>query len=129
MTESILKSHLRFCFETRLPSVIAMRIEDKATGGIPDFLIVSERSVFLEIKHANPYVRRKPLQETKCMQLHAITQGRCWYVIYVDGPRPSTEIVHPMKFLEGWKRDSMEWERRADGFNHNFVVDFVRELL
>lgn len=122
MTEAALKSTLTALLRAQLPSFLVFRHEDKMTSGIPDISTTgNKRTVWIEVKYADPQFDCAGLQELTALRL--ATHGwACFFVIYeLRNKVRTTYIVHPKRLSE-W----MKSEVRADGFNHQWVVDYVR---
>lgn len=123
MTEATLKTQLVFALKAELENAVIFRHEDMFQAGIPDISVTWHRcTTWLEVKYARPYARGKNLQLMRALQLE--TEGRCWYVIYAEYPdgEKQTRIVRPSELAA----KDIPGERTTTGFNHNFVVQFIR---
>lgn len=125
MREGKLKSDLVNRLRARLHGAVVLRHEDEATAGVPDISITHKRrTVWIEVKFANPRVRGKDIQKHIARQLELV--GHCFYVIYYMNAydEEKTFVVNP-KDLDDWMlRGVME-----EGFHHDFVVDHVENIL
>jgi hypothetical protein len=123
VNEAYLKGQLRDCFKKHLRGCIVLRHEDHFTAGIPDASITwKKRTTWLEAKHARPTPKALGVQIDTCNQLSI--SGYCWFVVYQErrGER-RTLMVEPQSFYD---LDSIPGECVTSGFNHYFVVDFIR---
>lgn len=123
MTESTLKTHLATALRAGLQNAVVFRHEDMFQAGIPDISVTWHRcTTWLEVKYAHPRIGGKKLQQMRAMQLE--TEGRCWYVVYVEKRGVKlTQIVRPSEIDTNL---DIPDERTTTGFNHDFVVEFIR---
>lgn len=122
MTEASLKSDLMALLRAELPGFVVFRIEDKITGGIPDVVVTGNKSTtWWEVKFANPDFKCPGIQELTALRLAAAGKA-CFFIVYaLRRKERSVHIVHP-KNLNEWMRA----EVTANGFNHRFVMEFIR---
>lgn len=105
---------------------LPLRHEDSFSSGIPDITITGpfERKIttWWEVKHAKPNFVSKGIQDLTMLRL--ARAGISFYIIYDQGKGDyeRTLIVEPKNF-GGWKEKYLEV---ATGFNHQFVIDFIR---
>jgi len=115
--------------QTQIPEALAIRYEDRYTGGIPD-LSISWRgqTSFWEIKYADPSCVTSKVQHYLCDQLD--THGfHCRYIIFQRGipkrshPRPrQIRIVKPTDF-DHWAHLGLVV---SDGrFDYDALVDHI----
>lgn len=121
--EASLKSSLRDAFKSTIPMAVVLRHEDRFTAGIPDFSVTAaKRTVWLEVKHGTPDFDSPGVQELMCTRL--ARNGYCWYVVYEErNLQLKTLIIEPRKIAT---REPQEW---CEGFDHQFVANFVRAVL
>lgn len=133
MTESELKGELMRTFEAQDPKGFTFRIENSVHSGIPDIIDSCQKvSTWLEVKYLNPRLKCTGLQKWTARTL--AQQACCWFVMYEQDQTRSdirrTMIFHPRKSVN-WKGTAPPSYLTADcwtaGFNHQFVVDFVRK--
>ena len=100
------------------------RHEDSLRAGIPDISITgNDRTVWWEVKHANPKIRDRGIQHYTCCRL--AQAGRCFYVIYYETAKMEnrkTYIVHPAE-LSVFKESTL-W---VPGFSHPWVVGYMQK--
>jgi len=109
-----------------LVGAVVLRHEDHFRAGIPDISVTWHKlTTWLEVKHADPYLSGSGIQLHLAGQL--ADQGFCWFIIYYeDETAKRTLIVHPSEvYRDSWKELS-DSSRMAQGFDHKFVVDFLR---
>lgn len=133
MTESTLKSQLMDLFRLQEPKGFTFRVENSVHSGIPD-VVDSCRgfTTWLEVKYLDPRLKCSGLQKWTAKEL--ARHARCWFILYQQDPTRSdikrTMIFHPNKSDE-WKKTIPPPYQTADlwtaGFNHQYVVDFVRK--
>lgn len=121
--ESALKS--KFMLELKqVPGFVALRHEDVRTAGIPDLSVTGHgRTTWWEFKHADPVIRSFRYQELTMQRL--ATAGFARYVIWLqhaNGTAKRTLIVHPRQF------DVLRTEHWCSGFDHHFVVDYMKQV-
>lgn len=101
--------------------VVAFRIEDTATSGIPDIAVTAGgRTTWWEAKYGNPSFDWGGLQHKRMMELAAFGYAR--YIIYRETENREHRqvyIAHP-KDME--RPD--QWLYTYD-FNHDWVVEFI----
>lgn len=126
MTEKDLKDALVGTIRNKIPAAVVLRHEDKNTAGIPDISVTYfGKTVWLEVKYAHPYVIGGGLQKLTCRRL--AVQGICRYVIYEENKlNKRTVILHPQDIVV--KLAEVPDECMSPGFNHEFVVQFIRRL-
>lgn len=141
-TETQLKSKLTKALRESLNNAVIFRHEDQFTSGVPDISITWKGyTTWLEVKLAKPAIRGKGVQK-HTMQMLA-ENGRCWYVVYtikkleghlintksimfpglLEPQFYSTFIVSPKEVNDG------NWilsKNYVDNFDHQFVVDFIK---
>lgn len=108
----------------QLPGYVIFKHADRATFGIPDISITGcGRTLWLEVKHANPTLETMGIQWRTCAKLHRA--GLCRYVVYFEQVKTKRlliltpeEVQQPLDEFVG-----------AEGFDHNYVVRFARETL
>lgn len=125
MTEKDLKDALVHTMRTTVPWAVVFRHEDTNTAGIPDIAFTYKgKTIWLEVKYANPYIRSRGLQDLTCLRL--ASQGFCWHIIYQEnkGER-RTIIAQPKHVVEA---QIFPDECMAPGFDHEFVVHFIRRI-
>jgi hypothetical protein len=124
VSEADLKSALCSLMREQLRGFVVFRHEDRRTSGVPDISVTGfGRTMWIEVKYANPYLGDIALQRERMKQLSAA--GSAYYVIYHQiGSLSRTLIVEPRQ-LDEWKENST---RFAVGINHRLVVDFIREM-
>jgi hypothetical protein len=127
MTEKDLKDQLVKHLRLRIPRAVVLRHEDKNTAGIPDITVTyMGHTVWLEVKFANPYIVSRGLQNFTCRRLAA--QGVCWYIIYKEHKEyRNTILARPEDVVENSIVKTPD-ECVAAGFDHEFVVKFIRRL-
>ena len=125
MTEAALKGDLVKRFRTRLPAAVILRHEDRFTHGIPDISITyGKRTIWLEVKLADPNFTSKGIQDLTMLRL--ANAGFGWFVVYwTKNKEKRTYIVDPKDI----GKPIEEWENYFDGFNHDWVVEFVYNLV
>ena len=129
MTETQLKSKLTQTLRKSLNNAVIFRHEDQFTSGIPDISVTWEGyTTWLEVKLAKPTIRSKGIQKHTMQMLSE--NGRCRYVVYLlekascqskHFSLQSTYIVSP-KSVNDW----VSSKNYAVGFDHQFVVDFIK---
>lgn len=124
--EAALKSAFTKELKLQLPDFLVLHY---ATAGAPDREIVGNGvTTRYECKHGTPSFASSDIQELFCMRL--AVQAHCRYVVWqskADGSSPRTLIVKPVMIHRriGWR---LEPETFCVGFNHRWLVDYVREL-
>lgn len=105
-----------------LPGAIVFKHSDGRTAGIPDLSVnYLKRTTWIEVKFANPKIITRGIQSLTIARLE-----RCaivYYVVY-DKRENKIFIVEPHN-VEDYRHKSV---KVIDGFNHDLVVRFVREL-
>ena len=127
MTEKELKDGFVRVFRTLVPAAVVLRHEDKNTAGIPDISITYRgRTVWIEVKYADPFFDGRGLQKLTCLRL--AVQGICWYLVYENrkGYR-RTFFLQPKDVVEDTITEIPD-ECMAPGFDHEFAVNFVRRI-
>lgn len=82
-------------------------------------------TTWLEVKLADPYVRKRGIQTLTMKRLGNIT--RAFYVIYYESlTGRETHIVHPSR-MDDWPGTGRILTGYALGFNHQCVANFIRE--
>jgi len=135
MNELKLEKELTKQLGERLRGSVVLRHKDYLTVGIPDMSVTwRSKTTWLEIKYAKPMIEGREIQNLTARRL--ARAGCCYYVIYVDHKGvtlvPSLKqimIVHP----DSIKKTDVFSEvvntikgLRAPGFDHQLVVDFIR---
>jgi hypothetical protein len=124
VTEASLKS--AFCQQARaeLKGFVVIRHEDRFTHGIPDTSVTGRKKTsWWEAKYANPHFQSKGIQELTMLRLGVA--GFAFYVLYYEkGEIRRTYIVDPPDI----GKDVNSWTRYADGFNHKWVIEFIKEV-
>lgn len=127
MTEAELKDELVKVLRYELMGAIVFRHEDKYTAGIPDISVTYRNyTLWIEVKYANPIILRRGLQTLTCVRL--ANQGHARVVIYEmdDTGEKRTIITHPRNVMRGTVGEGSPDECMITGFNHQFVVKFIR---
>lgn len=105
-----------------VPSLVAFRVELPDRAGIPDIHVAGGGlAAWYEVKHATPTFESTGIQELTCLRLARACY--CRYIIYhedAQGQNKRTLIVHPSEI------HSLKPEEEARGFDHQFVVEFIR---
>lgn len=131
ITETSLCSKLCDRFHERYPLYTVFNHSDRATSGVPDVSITAWRTVWLELKLADPDFDSSGLQEITMRRLARF--GRAFYVIYTFDRANDDRgvLVIPQKSLQYWKQDRFKMALlvHRDGFDHDAVIDFVAPLL
>jgi hypothetical protein len=127
--EALLKDLLIKAFAKSPYTLEATRHEDKITSGIPDVSVTTlGRTVWLEVKHANPSFTSRGVQELKMKKL-ALT-GLSAYVVY-DEVAGKTFFFRPglLRYDDGnlglWRTSNCVQEF---GLAHDFVVTETVEM-
>jgi hypothetical protein len=124
MNEADLKDTLVRVLRGGMPHALVFRHEDKTTAGIPDISLTLHGTVWIEVKYGRPNYEGTGLQNLTCQRLARM--GKCWYVIYQEsGGVKRTLIASPQEVAD--KRPIPD-ERMATGFDHNFVLEFIRSI-
>ncbi len=102
---------------------VVLRHEDVFTSGVPDMSFTWQgRTTWIEAKYANPRPQGRGRQKITCCELEVA--GRCRYVIWDENSgHRQTLIVRPRDVFRGNWREAIE---RAEGFDHQFIVEFLR---
>lgn len=127
MNEATLKGKLMKALARDFPRAVAIRHEDRIRHGVPDISFTYERTLWFEVKYANPRCESKAIQDLTCLKLAAAARN-CWHIIYFDyrGSR-ATFVCSPKAVLnEVWESDYLV---RADGFDHGLITRFIRQEL
>lgn len=101
--------------------VVPFRIEDTATSGIPDMVVIARgRTTWWEVKYGDPSYEWGGLQHLQMRQIEQAGFSR--YIIYrqtADGENKNVSIVHPeeMTMMDRWETVSE--------FNHDWVVEWI----
>jgi hypothetical protein len=100
----------------RFPGSVVIKHSDKATTGIPDASVTwNARTLWIEVKLADPSFTSTGLQELTCARL--ARAGRCTYVIYRrDALGPRVALVPPDQ-IGRWREVDY-----VPGFDHAWVV-------
>lgn len=122
MDESKLKGALCDVARQTLKSFVIIRHEDRFTHGIPDISIDGNKTcTWLEVKYANPGFKTKGIQELTMLRLALASHA--YFVVYWERNKEKrTYIVDPCDI----GKDMNSWERFRDGFNHQWVVEFIK---
>ena len=123
MTESTLKADLVKKARAILKGWEILRHEDRFTHGIPDITFTGlKRTSWWEAKYATPGFKVKGIQELKTRRL--ALAGLAFFVVYweVAGEK-RTYIVDPCNIRD----DISSWKRFTVGFNHEWVIGFIKE--
>lgn len=125
MNEKELKDALVKQIRASLPAALVFRHEDQNTAGIPDISVTYKGlTQWLEVKYANPTVHSRGLQLVTCTRLHEV--GICHLVIYEEKKGvKQTIIAEPKVRVEQIVAPD---ECMTPGFDHNFVVMFIRRV-
>ena len=124
MDESRLKSDLVIVLRRELRRAMVLRHENRPgiSVGSPDLSNTWQKiTTWLEIKYANPAVKKREAQHLVCQAL--AREGYCYYVIYYEATKTSerrTVIIHPDHL------DIGEPRVETAGFSHLFVAGFIR---
>jgi hypothetical protein len=129
--EAILKASL--CQEARaqLKRFVVIRHEDRFTHGIPDMSVTGNKTTsWWEVKHALSINGREPDFESKGIQELTMRRlalaGRAAYVVYWE-----RGLEHRTYILQVGDLGNPNWAEdvpHVDGFNHNFVIDYIKEV-
>jgi len=109
----------------KFPSYLVWRIENSASNGLPDILIIPLKSLTLglEVKYAKPDFKSKGDQEL--MMLRMAQRSLAYYVVFYEVEKEKrTYIVYPKdigKPLESWTNV-------RPGFAYDWVCSFVGEI-
>jgi hypothetical protein len=124
MNEAVLKAALVQETRVALKQAVVFRHEDKFTHGIPDMSVTFNRGVsWWEAKYATPKFVSRGIQELTMLRLNRASFAR--YVVYWEvGRARRTYIIDPSQIGAPLE----EWDNFMEGFNHTFVVDYIREL-
>ena len=118
MTESRLQSACLKLLRAELRGAVILKHSERFSSGVPDVSITWQgKTSFWEFKYGPRLVWANGLQKLTCRRL-AIA-GTCYVVSYY------TASNHPRTCI-GAPDDP--YARQAEGFNHRFVVDFVKKL-
>lgn len=130
MTEAKLTRNLLLIVGHELGGSVIFKHADRFTSGIPDSSIIwNSKTIWLEIKHANPKIKDTGIQEHTMLRLNLASPGLAWYVVYFqDGKQNEQktfllppEVIHNR---EMWS--SYPW---CNGFSHTFVANKLMELM
>jgi hypothetical protein len=126
MSEADLKSALMSTFKQQWPEALVKRIEDYITAGIADIFVTHGITTWLEVKYANTALTSRGIQNHTMRRIAIV--GSAWYVIYREHPVGKlTVLATPDEvFFKTWRQVPVQ--RTARGFDHKFVVDFVRKI-
>lgn len=127
MTEAELKDRLVEYLRNTIPRAIVFRHEDKNTAGIPDITITLRgRTLWLEVKFANPDIRGRGLQKLTCLRLSR--EGYCWFLIYEqkNGVK-RTYFILPEDVVSETPKEIPD-ECMSPGFDHEFAAHFIRRV-
>lgn len=122
MTEANLKTILVQLARAQMKSFVVIRHEDRFTHGIPDITFTGMKlTTWIEVKHATPGFQSKGIQELTMLRLGVASSA--YYVVYWEKKLVRrTYIVEPSEIGKSWE----EWTRYTDGFNHQWVLDFIK---
>jgi hypothetical protein len=103
--------------------VLAFRIEDTATAGIPDMSVdAGGFHTWWEVKYGNPSFDWGGLQHKRMMELEAFGYAR--YIIYRETENRSIKHVYIVKPSE--MENQEKWDQvSCSGFHHDWVVEFI----
>lgn len=104
----------------RLAGLVVFKHTDRLITGIPDISITHHKTIWLEVKYANPKILSRGLQHLNMLKLAEV--GLAFYIIY-DKPKDKTFIVLP-KHL-----GTVLYEAEFNGFDHARVCNFLEEYL
>ena len=119
--ESSLKSGLMKELKAHLPGFVALRHEDMRSAGIPDLSLTGcARTTWWEFKYGMPSFKGSGIQELTMLRLAAAGYAR--YVVWEEKRDVKrTLIVHPKQV------GTMDAEAWCTGFDHRFVVEFMKK--
>lgn len=119
MTEGKLLAPCLKLMRAELVGFVIIKHGDGFTSGVPDVSITgNRRTSWLEFKHGPKIKWAHGLQQLTCQRL-AEKGFSCHVVLYEEAEEHRrTLILTPDEIIIG----------SAPGFNHQFVVDFVRSL-
>jgi hypothetical protein len=119
--ETPLKRDLTKTLRTALIGYLVLRIENNASNGISDIIVVGNKiTSFIEVKYADPDFKSKGDQELMMNRL--ARQGYAFYVIYEEKERKQrTYIVQP-KDINVPLDQCTTW---MEGFNHLWIAHYV----
>lgn len=121
--KAALTAQLRLAFRGQYK---VFRHEDRYVAGIPDISVNGKKTLWLEVKHAHPSLRHRGIQDLTVVELERLSHAA--YVIY-ESTKEGTQhtiIALPTATHQGLWRNSNE---RAVGFDHDFVVQWVRRYM
>lgn len=107
-------------------SFVVERHEQKITHGTPDICITGNWVTSRwEVKHATPNFKTKGIQELTMNRI--ALAGYAQYVVYWQKPNlgKRTYIVHPRDI---GKDPESEWKDFIEGFDHDFVLNRVKDV-
>lgn len=119
-SESTLKGQLMDRLR-RYRGVLALRLEDTATSGIPDIVVTARgRTTWWEAKYGDPSFDWGGIQHLTIRQLAEFGFAR--YIIYRETADQKNRVVSIAKpddieFMERW--------HTVEGFNHDWVVEYI----
>ena len=110
-----------------LPNFVVLRHEDQFESGHPDFSVTGNHiTSWFEIKYLRPSdsdIRSRGIQDFTLLRLGCVSK-HVFYIIYDNRKNnPITRIIHATQVAK-WKEDGAGVT--AVGFNHMFVVEFIR---
>lgn len=107
-----------------LSGFVMERFEDKVTSGIPDMAVTGNKITSRwEVKLATPKFKTKGIQELTMLRL--AKAGYAWYIIYYEWQGVKrTYIVSPKDI----GNDIQTWTDFAEGFNHEWVLERVKQV-
>ncbi len=121
MTEASLALDLVEALKVGLPGYVILKLADRVTSGIPDIIVTGNRHVtWWEVKYLDPEWIDRGIQRHMVWRLW-LAGHNTFYVVY-DRPNDKTRIVRPDR------ERPYVLEAETQGFDHGFVVNFVRNL-
>jgi hypothetical protein len=129
MNEALLTGALVRTFRT-LPGAVVFKHADLSTAGIPDISVSWKGKIsWWETKYLHPTLHDRAAQHFVMQQLQRACENKVHYVLYIEARSPyprRTLIILPsvLKDITCWR----DWGLQSEGFNHQFVLDFLRRL-
>lgn len=125
-TEAKFKGELVKLIRIELPTFVVIRHEDHFTHGIPDISVTgNKKTLWIEIKFANPNFKSKGIQEVTMLRLSA--RGHAFYVIYRQTKEKEeyTYVVDPKEIGS----DINSWINYVPNFDHAWVIENIKFVL